>query len=120
MSVVNTAIIDGERLAQELRPASITYAGDTIPCTIGNTYFFEQMTQAGFQSTNALHVKILRCDITPRMKAANGPFFSGQCVKIQNLDPESPGYMEIFDLIIGENNVESALVIQLNLINPIA
>jgi len=118
VSLVNRAIIRGERATQSIRPASLSYAGDTILCTPGNLNFFEQLKPdgGGFQDQQNLHVKILRKDITAKMLAVQpSPFFAGQYVVVTNLDTESPGYGEQFSLIIGKNNVWQAMMVQINL-----
>jgi|GEM_PF-4972704 len=123
MSLVNFALRRGERAAQRLRPASLTYAGVTLPCSPGNLSFFQRLAPggAGFQNVQSLFVQILRTDIPPQFVALCGdPFQSGQQVVVTNLDPESPGYGETFALTIGDGSQWTAHLLRLHLEKPLA
>lgn len=123
MSQVNFAIRRGEREAQRERPASITYAGVTMPCSPGNLNFFRRLsaTGGGFQNVQGLFVKILRIDIPPQFgDQAVDPFQSGRQVTVTNLDPESPECGETFNLTVGQNNQWTAQMVLLNLEKPLA
>lgn len=118
MSQVNFAIRRGERAAQVERPASLTYDGLSIPCSIGNLNSYQRLKPdgGGFQTFQGLFVKILRVDIPPEWSnQITTPLHRGQNVTITNNDSESPGYGETTDMVIGENNQFTAQMVMLNL-----
>jgi len=64
-------------------------------------------------------IKIIREDI-PTILGLDGQqhpidFKSGQKCQLINLDTESPGYGETFNMVIGENNQLTAIVLMLNI-----
>lgn len=117
MSQVNFGLRRAERAAQLQRPAKLTYADKEIPCTPGNLDFFFQLRGdgGGFMSQQTMYVKILRIDIPAELAALPEPFHSGHKVTITNLDLESPGYGEVFDLVVGKNNITTSQMVMLNL-----
>lgn len=109
MSPVTALLTSGERFAQQLRPARLSWTNGPeggIPCTPGNLDFFERLKSdgGGLQSIQGLYVKILRSDIS------STDFKSGQAVTVT--DTESG---DTHRLIVGQNNSKQAAVLILNL-----
>lgn len=119
-SITNALTVRGERRAQQLRPATLIYAGKQIPCSPGNKMFFQVLKQGvgGFTSIESLFLKMLRSDL-PMVPDGKGgekriEFKRGQVCLIRNDDPDCPVPGETFRLVIGENNQVTTMVLMLN------
>ena len=113
VSPVSAAIIRGERAAQRLRPATLTYSGVTVRCAPGNHDFFEVMADngAGRIAVDTQPVRVLRCDLPLALNNPNADIFSrGQGVKVKDLTTN-----EELKLVIAKNNSWQSLVLILML-----
>ena len=78
------------------------------------------LTNAGFQRLEACFVKIIRSDIPQSLHDLPKSFYRGKHVTITNLDPDSPGCNESFDLVIAEQNSHQPMLLLLHLEKELA
>jgi hypothetical protein len=104
---VNYLIQRGQRLARSLRPATLIYGGNEIPCTPGNLEFFERLRAdgGGFSVHKGQFITLLRADIPTGVT-----FKRGQNCAVRDEDSG-----DVFNLKVGENNSTQAAVMILNL-----